>query len=242
MFEKIIAWFLSLFKKSAVAQNTPIAESTPIEQKPTEKPISQKPVYGLDIYHGDPISNWSDVAKQNAFVFLKATEGTTYIDPTFLKRRDDARSVGLLVGAYHFFHPNLNPITQANHFLSVVGDLQKGDLPCVLDFESHDGISVANQIAMALQFLKIVEDKTGLIPIIYASPSFINEIGNPEDLKKYPLWVANYGVNAPHIPKPWDQYTFWQMSDSAIIPGIIGHCDKDLFNGSIDELRTLCKS
>ena len=42
-------------------------------------------------------------------------------------------------GAYHFGHPNTDAVAQANHFVSTVGTLQKGDF-VVLDIEAADNM------------------------------------------------------------------------------------------------------
>jgi hypothetical protein len=42
------------------------------------------------------------------------------------------------------------------------------------------------------------------------------------------LWVADYGVSAPAVPKPWSHWTFWQYTDSPL--------DEDRFNGTEADL------
>ncbi len=55
-------------------------------------------------------------------VILKATQGSGWIDNTFVARSMAALNAGLLVGAYHFADAT-NPSGQANLFLSVAGML-----------------------------------------------------------------------------------------------------------------------
>jgi lysozyme len=50
-------------------------------------------------------------------VILKATQGTGFVDPTFLERAAEARSASLLVSAYHFLDAS-SPAQQAAHFRS----------------------------------------------------------------------------------------------------------------------------
>ncbi|MCW2693956.1 MAG: glycoside hydrolase family 25 protein [Mycobacterium sp.] len=42
-------------------------------------------------------------------VYIKATEGTGYVNPYFAAQRQAAIDAGLVWGAYHFFHPGTNP-------------------------------------------------------------------------------------------------------------------------------------
>src|SRR5580765_2996828 len=65
-------------------------------------------------------------------VIHKASEGLTYVDPTYASNRRKALAAGLLWGAYHFGSGG-NPKGQADHFLDVVAP-GPADL-LVLDFE-----------------------------------------------------------------------------------------------------------
>lgn len=196
-------------------------------------------VKGIDIYHGDMISNIGLVKAGIEYAFLKAYEKT--IDSKFKSRWVAMKTAGIIRGAYDFFHPNINPLTQANAFLNIVGSLEVGDLPCALDWESTDGVPSATDRANALIWLQHVEQSTGVIPIIYTGPYFADALKLDSRFGRYPLWVAHYGVSCPLVPSPWVNWTFWQTSESGSVPGISGHCDKDVFNGTLDQLKGLCK-
>ena len=67
-------------------------------------PSSERyPVRGVDVsrYQGD--IDWPVLAGQGIdFAFIKATEGSTLVDPRFAANLDGATAAGLRVGAYHF--------------------------------------------------------------------------------------------------------------------------------------------
>src|SRR5689334_1580650 len=89
-------------------------------------------VQGIDVSHYQGVIDWNQVAEAGtAFVFIKATEGTSYVDPQFQDNWSGAKAAGLLRGAYHFFQPGEDPQQQAEYFLSVVQTVP-GDLPPVL--------------------------------------------------------------------------------------------------------------
>lgn len=67
------------------------------------------------------------------FVFVKATEGTTYVNPKMGKQAATARTAGLALGFYHFLVPG-NVKAQAAYFVDRCGSLQ-GDL-LVCDWET----------------------------------------------------------------------------------------------------------
>src|SRR5258706_5555779 len=126
-------------------------------------------VKGLDVSH---YQGAIDFAKLKAagykFAFMKATEGTGYTDEKFKTNWANAKSTGVLRGAYHFFRPSYDGVAQAKHFVSVMGALHDGDLPPVLDLEVQDGVSDATVIARAKDFLAKVKELSGRTPMIYS--------------------------------------------------------------------------
>jgi lysozyme len=67
-------------------------------------------------------------------VIHKATQGVTYIDPTYVDHRHSAVEADLLWGAYHF-GTGSDGILQAEHFLEIVEP--SPDTLLVLDFEAN---------------------------------------------------------------------------------------------------------
>ena len=62
---------------------------------------------GIDVSHWQGDIHWPAVADDGVrFAFMKATDGTDYVDPTFASNRARARASGLEVGAYHFAKPD----------------------------------------------------------------------------------------------------------------------------------------
>jgi len=199
-------------------------------------------VHGIDVSSYQPSCNWQQVAASgNKFAIIKSSEGLTVHDRTFKDHWAGAKAAGIIRAPYHFFHPAQDPVQQANSMLSVV-QLEHGDLPCVVDVEWADGLKVLGQHGAdaALQMLKILEAKTGVVPMLYTAASFFTGMNNMGDFSRYPLWVANYGVTCPTIPAAWSNWTMWQYTDHEAVPGI-GKIDASLFNGSMADLVKLCK-
>lgn len=178
---------------------------------------------GIDVFHGNPITSF----KGNAFVFLKATEGETYTDPAFRQRWGQLRTEGIRRGAYHFFRPSTDPVTQAQHFAQVLGPLELADLPPVLDLEVLDGRTISIVRFRVAAFLHKLRELTRRVPIIYGSPYFLQDLNLPQkDIGA--LWIANYNTLTPLVPGPWETWTFWQYSDAGL--------DRNYFNGGQEEL------
>src|SRR6059058_1692614 len=62
---------------------------------------------GIDVSHWNGSIDWSQVASSGErFAIMKATEGRTYVDPTYSSNRQGALDAGLAVTAYHFARPD----------------------------------------------------------------------------------------------------------------------------------------
>jgi lysozyme len=202
---------------------------------------------GIDVSHYQGVIDWSALVAGSAeqFVYTKATEGISSTDPYFHDNWANIKAVGLLRGAYHFFHPDQDAAAQADFFLgkltSANGSTQlaPGDLPVTLDLETTGGCSTATIIAGASKWLQIVATATGRQPLLYTFTSFWrNTLGNPTSLSNYPLWIAQYSVATPPVIGGWPSYTIWQFGQAAVA-GIKTQPDVDSFNGTPQQLQAL---
>jgi lysozyme len=198
-------------------------------------------VKGVDVSVYQGTVNWTSVKNAgNAYAFVRVSDGINSIDSKFAANWPAVKSVGMIRGAYQFFRPGQDPTTQANVFvnhLNAAGGLAKGDLPAVLDLETADGQSNSTVVAHALTWLSVVEQKTGIKPIVYTAAFMSSVIGN--NFGKYPLWVANYGPKCPTMPSGWSAWQFWQNSSTGSVGGISGNVDTDIFNGPLAALEQL---
>ncbi|MFC1878859.1 GH25 family lysozyme [Chloroflexota bacterium] len=203
---------------------------------------------GIDVSHWQAQIDWPAVRSAGKrYAFIKATEGTSFVDLSFERNWREAKKAGLLVGAYHFFRPLQDAKKQAEHFLKTVGR-EDGNLPPVLDMEVNDRLRAATYIQRVEIWINEVESQTGKKPIIYSGVSFLNSNftiaagGPPLWAQNHILWIANYlGPQAtkPVMPTGWKNWTFWQHSASGRVNGIQGNVDLNWFNGSLTELFAL---
>lgn len=193
-------------------------------------------VRGVDVSGYDPNTDWVKLSSLGIkFAFIKATEGKGYVNPQFSRDWRMAPSKGILVGAYHFFRPAVDGNIQAEHFLQTIGPSFVGQLPCVLDWEVTDRISNSTNINRAADFVNKVRS-AGHKVIVYCSPGFYNELGNPSYFSSCPLWIANYGVQCPKVPPPWNTWSFWQTGEGHLDGINNDKADLNLFNGTYDQL------
>ncbi|HJZ90752.1 MAG TPA: glycoside hydrolase family 25 protein [Gemmataceae bacterium] len=206
----------------------------------TEAAGTDYAIQGIDISHWQGSINWTSVKNSGKkFAFAKATEGTTYTDPTFATNWAAMKSVGLVRGAYHFGHPGSDPIAQANRFCDVVRPTS-GDLQMTLDLEVTDNRTPSQVRSWVVSFINQIKARTGRPGIIYTGFYFWRDrAGNGSNLN-CPLWLAAYVSNpAPYVPAAWPFFTFWQYTSTGTCPGVSGNVDRDAFNGSLTGLNNL---
>jgi lysozyme len=197
----------------------------------------------IDLSHHNTIANPAKVVKAGVLgVIHKATQGASYVDPTFTKNRKRFTDVGMNFGAYHFGTAG-SATAQADHFLSVAG----AEALLVLDFEGNpQGQDMS--LLEAEEFVHHIFALTGRYPGLYSGHAIKEALANaginrPEqtELSKCWLWIAQYGP-APLLPKVWNSWALWQYTDGALgaephtVDGI-GRCDRDQFNGTQEEFN-----
>jgi lysozyme len=190
-------------------------------------------VEGIDVSKYQKKIEWKKVASSKTFVFIKATEGINLVDSSFASNWEAAKATGLLRGAYHFFHPKLDPISQAEFFLSKATN---ADLPPVLDVETMHGASGAQLIESATRWLEYVTAQHKR-PLIYTSPSFWESLPQSTINQKADLWLAEWDTDVPSNTVNWPGWSFWQYTSTGTVPGIPGTVDLNRFNGTVNDLH-----
>lgn len=199
-------------------------------------------IVGVDVSHLEGTIDWQQVAHAgNTFAYIKASEGTAYVDPTYATNRANAEAAGLRVGAFHYAQPDAAPgnaAANADHFIDTAG-LRSGELLPVLDVELTNGLSAGQLQAWVGAFLDRVYQRTGLRAMIYTSPNFWRDhVGGTTSFATNGsgLWVAHWtDAASPSVPAAnWAGYgwTVWQYSDHATVPGINRPTDVDRYNGA----------
>jgi GH25 family lysozyme M1 (1,4-beta-N-acetylmuramidase) len=196
---------------------------------------------GIDVSHWNGAINWASVATGGwKFAIAKATDGTTYVDPTFATNKAGAMSNGVKFSAYHFARPSStsgDAVTQADHFVDTA-QLTAGNLIPALDLEITGGLGVTALQTWTMGWLNEVTERLGVRPMIYTGNSFWQmAMGDTQmfaDAGYKTLWIAHWNVAAPSVPaNNWGGrgWTFWQWTDCQTVSGISGCVDGDRYNG-----------
>lgn len=196
-------------------------------------------------FRGIDVSNWqrdidfSQVKSSGIqIVYVKATEGVTFTDSKAKQNYTQAKANGLLVGFYHFFRAKdeANAKAQAQFFINSIKDLEP-DCKYALDVETTEGLDKNTLSNLAKTFIDEVSRITNKPCIIYTYTNFI-DTNLTDVLKNVPLWVANYGVNAPANNSIWQNWAGFQYSSSGNVAGIEGNVDMNEFTNDVLIART----
>jgi GH25 family lysozyme M1 (1,4-beta-N-acetylmuramidase) len=231
----------------AIHEGDTSAKAVQADVVPAQPAASGPHLAGLDVSSHQGNVNWaSAAANHGVFGYIKATEGSTYVNPYFKQQYDGSYTAGLIRGAYHFATPNTSGgANQANWFVSHGGGWSADGrtLPPALDLEYNPygascyGLSAATLVAWVHAFVDQVHTRTGRWPTIYTSASWWKLcMGNNAGFGADPLWIARYNSTLGALPPGWNAWAIWQFADAGKLPG-----DQDEFNGTQDQLRALAK-
>ncbi|MGV4986031.1 glycoside hydrolase family 25 protein [Streptomyces sp. NPDC001709] len=174
--------------------------------------------------HGIDVSAFQSSAYDTdglSFVFIKATEGRSYVNPRLTAQTKRGRDAGLVVGFYHFLWPG-NLTAQAEYFVQHAPD-RPGDLLAV-DWETTgDGTHASN--AEKDHFIrKLKELRPHNRVVLYTNRDFWLNV----DTTSYAgdgLWIADY-VTAGH-PRIKASWRFHQYSSTPHDKDVAHFASKD---------------
>lgn len=203
------------------------------------------PVYAFSpwgdvIYQGIDVSGWqgninyAEVKNSGIeIVYMKSSEGTSFVDPYFNQNYTNAKANGLKVGFYHYLiaRSNEEAIEEARFFVSVISG-KEPDCRLAMDFESFGNLSVEEINQIGITFVRTVENLSGKEVIVYSNTNDARNVFSGE-LTNYPLWVAQYEVEQPTPNGKWSTWAGWQYTDAGEVAGIRGHVDRNKFTEQV---------
>lgn len=212
-----------------------------------DPPREKYPVRGVDVSHYQGKIDWAEIRRQGiSFTFIKATEGSSYIDPYFEENFNNAPKSDIRAGAYHFFSFDSPGETQANNFIAAVKAFD-GMLPPAVDVELYgkyvsqpptDTDTIKKELHALLSAL---ETEYGKRPIIYVTHKSY-ELLIKGDFDGYDIWIRDIW-REPSLGSG-REWTFWQYTNRGRLDGYDGeerYIDINVFSGSKDEFDSYGK-
>lgn len=199
-------------------------------------------VMGVDVSHYQGNIDWDILSGEGIdFAFIKATEGSSYVDPRYEYNARASAKTGLKIGAYHFFSFDSAGDTQSENFIKAVGN---GDnmLPPTVDLEPYgeykSKLPQKDKVKPELDaLLGALEEHYGKKPIIYTTQrAYKKYLAN--GYEEYDIWIRSVLVS-PTLPDS-REWRFWQYSDRGRLQGYSGKegfIDLNVFNGTREEFE-----
>lgn len=213
-------------------------------------------ILGMDVSHWSGAVNFAKAKAAGAFFsFSKLTDGEYPNGIMFTDSKADhnikqAHANGLLSGAYAWLQPKLDPGVQANYFVEQWNKYKAWlNMPPVVDFEDKRFNSPQDYAWRCQEWIRVVQQATGIKPIIYTARWFTDliPVKYASWMTAYPVWVAHYTSSPkPIMPRNlWSDYTFWQFSADGNRRGAefgcqSGDVDLNVFNGSLADMQAFC--
>lgn len=184
-----------------------------------------------DTSHWRTVPNFAEVTPRPFLVITKATEGETYVDPTFVPYFLDLAQDGIHRGAFHFHRKTSNPVTQARHFCNTVRPYLINKDLVILDVE-EGGESAA---ALVAWFEIVMADFPDNLPVIYSRKNILDPIPmNAAQRAFFRQYIKTWTAGYPYFPDLYneppasyipDQTKYgpvivWQYTDRAPVAGI----------------------
>jgi GH25 family lysozyme M1 (1,4-beta-N-acetylmuramidase) len=198
---------------------------------------------GIDIshYNGDEATE-IDQADSLTFIICKATQGINRVDPKFKKNWNTIKTKKMILGAYHFYLTDKDPLLQADHYLNTLRKLGETDMVPIVDIEQqslpnkkpHKVSEIQKDFLLFLNHVKCISGRT---PMIYTGPAFADQYLRDTVFSKHALWIAEYTTGTkPNIPVAWKKkgQKIWQKSKNYMIDSQV--TDYDIFYGKKSDL------
>jgi len=218
--------------------------------------------FGVDIasYQGYP-DMFALENQGHSFVISKATGEGSYVNPFWVKNRENARKAALIFGTYDWVEPQ-TPMTGAQaaadywRIINAPGPLITGELVCV-DFETtewYTGHRGSNIETFMREYMFTLSDLAQQPIGMYTATYFLQETGAIgwgwlNDSRFY-YWQAAPGAQAmlpdnapwPATSPPFTKTVLHQHQWHAQSTAVVGEFDRNRFHGTIPELLTYGKA
>lgn len=190
--------------------------------------LEEYPVRGIDISAHNGDIDFKLLAGAGVdFAYIKATEGTDFIDRNYLRNALGLARAGIPAGAYHFFRFDTDGEMQAWNFLRALRGRDFRLAPAIdLEEWSNPEGYTTRQILKELKAMLAILRAEGITPVIYTNKDGYNRFVK-DNLEDYPLWICSF--SDPPLPAS-AHWQIWQFSHRGTLPGIRGYVDLNTIN------------
>jgi lysozyme len=194
----------------------------------------------IDLSHWDSASDYNAVKNDGIYgCIYKATEGTSYTDPTYVGQQHAAKAAGLRWGTYHFANSS-DVNKQIDNFMRFASP--DPDELFSLDWEDNGGDTMSlNDVKTWITQVEKQLGREGQC-VLYSGNTAKEKLGDNVDtfLGARRLWLSQYG-STPSWQKSWNKFWLWQYTDGRSGPQPhsvdgVGNCDISSYDNTADQL------
>lgn len=199
--------------------------------------------FGVDLSHHKPGFDFDAAFRDGVrFSILKATDGSSFVDPSFSSYLSASRAAGLLTAAYHYQQAAASVASQVALVLRTVPP----DVPLAVDVERGSGSATMTRAIVS----GLVAAGRRVI-LTYLPRWYWKQVGSPSLVGLPPLWSSRYPDNAVGgllaeyadiDPAYWEGYggldvPVLQFSSSVAVANYTaGSIDASAFRGTLAQL------
>ena len=205
---------------------------------------------GCDLSHMQSL-NISDLSTDFKFVYVKATQGASFVDPRFNQLWQQLKAdPEKYRGCYIFWDCNYTAQEHIDNIKKLgINFNDPKVLPLVIDIEEQakglDAMVAKNKakyVADLQLLVKLAAELTGRKVMVYSDPSYFKDVLGGVIFENTYLWLAAIQSTPPHVLNGWNKVDFWQYSWTGNKNGevVVGaSMDLNYFMGTIDQLGKL---
>lgn len=161
--------------------------------------------YGIDVSDNNSI-DLRKIRNENDIVYIKATEGRSYVNKTLDKQYQQAKDAGYKIGFYHYAWNH--PEEESKFFNSVISKYQYDLMPCI-DIEEPSIKDSLDSDDYIQRFSKEFGGVDNML--IYTGLSYYHSKINRQYNAN--MWIAAYGQVKPTLKD--NKLLMWQYTDKA---------------------------
>jgi lysozyme len=150
-------------------------------------------IKGIDASHYQGDISWRAIAENGGahFVYLKATEGSTFKDPDFSRNLRGATENKIPAGGYHYFTQTSTGYDQALNFIATVPK-RKGELPPAIDIEGNVAREKDFKAQLAT-YVRTIKAHYNQKPVFYVTYQVYDMLY--DDYAGYNFWIITSTAN-----------------------------------------------
>lgn len=185
-------------------------------------------IKGIDVSHHQHDIDWKSVQGENIdFAYIKATEGSTWVDECLDVNYTGAKENDIDYGFYHFVSFASSPEDQLANYKSATENFDMKLIPA-LDAEYYADMEKnplpKDQVLTQIKELEeLFKKEYGCYALIYTTQKFYYRYFAFEPLD-YPFWIRNV------YDLPVQKWNLWQYTDKLKVDGITGGVDGNATN------------